>query len=199
MAHQRRTELPQWQALREQRQLSSANTIAALFAADRERRRTSTFEAAGLQIDLSRHAVDDRTWACLFDLARACELEGWRDRLFAGDPINNSEDRPAWHTALRTPPRAANAAKKIAAQRARAEDFAEQVRAGRCVGATGAPIDTVVCIGIGGSDLGPRLVTEALGAPSGSPALSFVTNIDPTEFTQALRYAQPEPTALICT
>jgi len=198
MATQRRTELPQWQALRERRQATQSTTIAALFAAERERRRANTIEAAGLSIDCSRHAIDDHTWARLFELARACEVESWRDRLLAGEHINNSEDRPAWHTALRTPPRDANAAKKIAAQRVRAEDFAEQLRAGRCLGATGAPIDTVVCIGIGGSDLGPRLVTEALGPLSGAPALHFVTNIDPTELTQALRHAQPERTALIC-
>lgn len=145
-----------------------------------------SFGAAGLRVDLSRHRVNAETLFLLLQLARAMDVEGWRDRLFAGEAINNTEQRAATHTALRG--RDAGQAPFL--------QYAERLRAGAVQGATGQSIDTVVCLGIGGSDLGPRLVTQALGTSTG-PRLQFVANIDPVELNDALASATPERTLIV--
>ncbi|MFO0207994.1 MAG: glucose-6-phosphate isomerase, partial [Betaproteobacteria bacterium] len=121
---------------------------------------------AGLRADLSRHWLAPDTLPLLLELAEQAELPAWRQRLFDGAVVNPTERRRAWHTALRS-----DADAGVVAARDRMLALADALRAGTLRGATGAPIDTVVCCGIGGSDLGPRLVTEALGAPSGATRL----------------------------
>ena len=185
-----------WRDAQQHQRRLATQPLSSLFAADAERPQRWVRAAAGVRVDLSRHLIDAGSLAQLLAIARAMKLEEWRARLLAGEPINNTEARPAWHTALRTAPHDRTQAASLAAERDRFLSFAEQIRAGQAEGATGRPIDTVICFGIGGSDLGPRLVTEALGPQSG-PRLHLVSNIDPVELDAALAGAQPDTTLLV--
>ncbi|UCG96923.1 MAG: glucose-6-phosphate isomerase [Burkholderiales bacterium] len=176
--------------------LSSFRLDAAL-RGDPARARSWRFEAAGIEADLSRNLATDETWRLLLALADAAQLARWRERLFAGEPINNTEGRPAWHTALRAAPADSGVARAVGEQRSRMLDFAERLRSRQVKGSTGKPIETVICIGIGGSDLGPRLVTTALGEASGPIRLHLVSNIDPVELDVALAEAAPESTLVV--
>jgi glucose-6-phosphate isomerase len=112
--------------------------------------------------------------------------------MFSGAKVNKSEGRPAWHTALRTPPSDAAVAKAVEEQRERFLAIADQLRAETARGR----LQDVIVIGIGGSDLGPRLATAALGRPSG-PRIHFVNNIDPVALDTALAGATPETSAVV--
>ena len=182
------TQLPAWSKLE---QLTSAATPAQGGMVPRQAGEL-VFEAAGLRADLSRHWLAPDTLPLLLELAEQAELPAWRQRLFDGAVVNPTEGRRAWHTALRTA-----ADPGVLAGRSRMLELAEALRAGTVRGATGAPIETVICCGIGGSDLGPRLVTEALGTPQGAIDLHFVTNVDPVESTAALAQARPERTLVV--
>ncbi|MCA3227956.1 MAG: glucose-6-phosphate isomerase [Burkholderiales bacterium] len=183
------TQFPAWSALARRTAAAPAPSYGALA---RKPAQELTVEAAGLRADLSRHWLADDTLPLLLELAEQAELPAWRQRLFDGAAINVTEQRRAGHTALRS-----DAEPALVAARGRMLALAEALRAGTLRGATGAPIDTVVCCGIGGSDLGPRLVTEALGPPSGAARLHFVANIDPVELAAALAQARPERTLVV--
>jgi glucose-6-phosphate isomerase len=191
------TTTPAWQALRRHREALSSFRLDAALRDEPTRARAWRFEAAGIEANLSRNLATDETWRLLLALAEAAELPRWRERLFAGEPINDTEGRPAWHTALRGAPADAAVARTVDEERRRMLGFAERLRAGQVTGSTGRPIETVVCIGIGGSDLGPRLVTTALGEPSGPVRLHFVSNLDPAELDAALAQAAPESTLIV--
>jgi glucose-6-phosphate isomerase len=194
------TDLPEWHALAQRRRALEPIRIADLFDDDPQRAQRFLFEAAGLTADLSRNRLDTGTLRALIALARAVGVEGQRDQLLSGAVVNTSEGRPAWHTALRSTaadPRVDNAsAVRLSAERERFLGFAEQLRAFAVSGSAGLPLNTVVCIGIGGSDLGPRLVTEALG-PVGPPHVRFAANLDPADLAAALAGANPHTTLLL--
>jgi glucose-6-phosphate isomerase len=191
------TDRPEWQTLAQRRLALDEIRLAALFEDDPQRVARFTCEAGPLSADLSRNRIDRGTLQALVALARAVGLEAQRDDLLGGAVVNTTEGRPAWHSALRTPPSDPATARALAEQRDRFLDFAEQVRAGQVRGAGGRPLDTVICIGIGGSDLGPRLVTEALG-PSSGPRVRFVSNLDSADLDDALHGCDPDATLLIC-
>ena len=188
---------PAWQALQRHRQSLSSFRLDAALRDDPARARSWRFEAAGIEADLSRNLATGETWKLLLALADAAELPRWRNRLFCGEPVNNTEDRPAWHTALRAAPADAGVARTVGEERRRMLDFAERLRGGQVRGSSGKAIETLICIGIGGSDLGPRLVTTALGETSGPVRLHFVSNIDPVELDAALAQAAPESTLIV--
>jgi len=191
------TKTATWQSLQRHREALSSFRLDAALRDDPARAHSWRFEAAGLVADLSRNLATAETLKLLLALAEAAELPRWRERLFAGAPINDTEGRPAWHTALRTAPADATVAGTVAQERRRVLDFAERLRAGQVTSSSGRPIETVICIGIGGSDLGPRLVTTALGETSGPIRLHFVSNIDPVELDVALAQATPESTLVV--
>ena len=191
------TSTPAWQALQRHRDALSSFRLDVALRDDPARARDWRIEAAGIEADLSRNLATSETWPLLLALADAAELPLWRERLFAGQPINDTENRPAWHTALRTPAADAGVARQVDDERRRMLDFASGLRAGTVRGATGKSIETVICIGIGGSDLGPRLVTAALGEATGPVRLHFVSNIDPVELDVALAHAAPETTLIV--
>jgi len=190
------SELPQWHALEEWRRSFASRTLASLLKVDSNRQPRWSFSAASIHADLSRNWIDENTFAALMALARARDLEKMRDALLGGEAVNTTEHRAAWHSALRTPPHDPSLARTLHEEQTLFLGFAEALRTGRILGSTGAPIDTVVCIGIGGSDLGPRLVTEALGSPTGPVRVRFVSNIDPVELATALEGARPEATVI---
>jgi len=190
------SELPPWRDLQERYRSFGARTLASLFKLEPERKTRWVFTGAGIRVDASRNWVDEPTFSALIALARACDLEKQRAALLSGEAINTTEHRAAWHSALRTAPDDPSVARTLNEEQTRFLGFAEALRAGRIVGSTGVAIDTLVCIGIGGSDLGPRLVTEALGRPSGPVRVRFVSNIDPVELATALEGARPEATII---
>lgn len=182
----------------------AATTLRELFAADPQRAASFTVEAAGLTLDYSKNRLGSVTLALLTALARERGVEMARDAMLAGERINTSEDRPALHTALRRP-----AGERIVVDgvdvmpavlevRTRMLDFAEAVRNGEWTGYTGEVITDVVNIGIGGSDLGPRMACAAL-AGYGHPrlAMHFVSNVDGAHLAGVLARVDPRRTLFV--
>ena len=192
-----------WAALEAQAKADAGGRIAALFDAEPDRLQRLTLEAAGLFLDLSKQPWSRAGFDAALALARAGDVEGHRARLFAGEMVNRTEQRPALHMALRAPDGAAYTAEgkpvspEVEATRGAMQAFAEGVRAGRIVGATGKPFRTIVHIGIGGSDLGPKLVWEALKPLEPPIDLRFVANIDGAEIAAALAGLDPAETLVI--
>ncbi|WP_114855841.1 glucose-6-phosphate isomerase [Brachybacterium sp. YJGR34] len=176
------------------------------FDADPRRAETFTHDAADLRVDLSKNLVTPRTRELLLQLAQEVGVEARRDAMFAGAHVNTTEDRAVLHTALRRPS-GASPALEVDGQQIDADvqetlqrvyDFARSVRSGEWTGVTGKRIETVVNIGIGGSDLGPVMVYEAL-KPLAQDGLSarFLSNIDPTDAYETTRDLDPETTLVI--
>ncbi|MFR9986338.1 glucose-6-phosphate isomerase [Corynebacterium striatum] len=187
------TAQPQWTALEQLFQEKKNLNLRELFAADASRATTLTFDAAGLHVDLSKNLVDADVLAALVDVARAADVEGRRDAMFAGEHLNNTEDRAVLHTALRKP---ADAELNVDGQNViadvhevldRMSTFADALRSGKWLGHTGERITTVVNIGIGGSDLGPAMASKALRAyEDAGVKAKFVSNVDPADMAAAL-------------
>ena len=152
-------------------------------------------------LDFSKNLITEPILATLLDLVREANVETFRDQMFSGKHINTSEDRAVLHIALRnfdewdiTEP----GVKEVSGVLAHIKEFSESVRSGAWKGYTGKPIDTIVNIGIGGSDLGPVMVTEALKAYSKRDLTAhFVSNIDGTHLAETLRISNPETTLFI--
>jgi glucose-6-phosphate isomerase len=192
-----------WTTLEAAARTDAGSRIERRFAAEPGRLQRLTLEAAGVFLDLSKQPWSRAGQDAALALARAADVEGHRTRLFAGEMVNRTEGRPALHMALRAPDGAAYSALgkpvsgEVEATRAQMRDFGESVRAGRIVGATGKPFRSIVHIGIGGSDLGPKLVWEAL-KPLGAPIdIRFVANVDGAEIAAALDGLDPAQTLVI--
>ncbi len=157
-----------------------------------------TFAGGGLVADFSKNRITDDTLRLLVQLAREAGVEHRRDAMFAGDIVNTTEHRAALHTALRAPDPRAPFHAQITAERARMARFARDVRSGVWRGHTGKRIRHIVNIGIGGSDLGPRMVVQAL-AHLRPPELKlhFVSNVDGADLAQTLACIDPEETLAI--
>lgn len=202
------TALPEWQALLAHHAATRFD-LRALFAADPARAQRLTFTAGDLVVDLSKHLVDDRALALLAGVATATGVEARRDAMFAGEPINVTEHRSVLHVALRKPAGASlvvdgvDVVADVHEVLGRMAAFADRVRSGAWLGHTGQPIRTVVNIGIGGSDLGPAMVTLALGAfgttaaDAPASAFHFVSNVDPADLAGVLQGADPATTLFI--
>ncbi|HGX93802.1 MAG TPA: glucose-6-phosphate isomerase, partial [Candidatus Tenderia sp.] len=154
--------------------------------------------------DYSKNRITDETLKLLFDLARMRDVKGWTERMFHGEKINFTEDRAVLHVALRNRSNRPifvdghNVMPQVNAVLAKMRQFSEQVRSGKWLGYTGKRITDVVNIGIGGSDLGPKMVCEAL-KPYSDWAIRahFVSNVDDTQLVETLRGLNPEQTLFI--
>ncbi|GAA3700086.1 glucose-6-phosphate isomerase [Microlunatus aurantiacus] len=174
------------------------------FAADPARAEAFTLTAGDLHVDLSKNLIDDAVLTALVDLAEQVGLAERRDAMFAGEKINVTEGRAVLHTALRDPAGAevlvdgTNVVPEVHEVLEKVYGFADRVRNGEWKGVTGKPIATVVNIGIGGSDLGPVMVYEAL-QPYVQKGLTarFVSNIDPTDVALKTADLDPETTLFI--
>jgi glucose-6-phosphate isomerase len=179
------TESPAWKALTTHYAAASALHMRDLFAADANRFATFSAEFEQIFLDYSKNRITAETMRLLFDLARQCGVEPMRDRMFAGDHINLTEDRAVLHVALRAKDRP-----EVQGVLEHMTTFSDQIRSG--------PIRDVVNIGIGGSDLGPVMVTEALKPYSKRDLnLHFVSNVDGTHIAETLRKLKPETTLFI--
>ena len=175
-----------------------------LFASDPERGERMTAEGAGILLDYSKNRLTDETLRLLMRLAKEAELGARIDAMFSGERVNVSEDRPALHVALRAPRHTSllvdgrNVVPEVHAVLDRMAVFAELVRAGKWLGQTGKPMRNIVNIGIGGSDLGPRMAYEALRHYSErSLRHRFVSNIDGTDFAESVQELDPAETLFI--
>lgn len=194
-----------WQRLEEHDGMLDKGLREA-FAEDPDRAKKLSFEAADLFVDLSKNLVSEETVGLLLDLANETGVCKRRDEMFAGAHINTTEDRAVLHTALRRP-KGASPALDVDGQNVDADvrevleriyAFANKVRSGEWTGVTGKKIETVINVGIGGSDLGPVMVYEALRplADAGIEA-RFISNIDPTDVGETTRDLDPETTLVI--
>lgn len=193
-----------WQALVRHQHDTHPVAMRTMFENDAGRFDRYSLDAAGLFLDYSKNRINDCTVELLITLARASKLQHRREAMFAGAPINETEGRAVLHVALRdqTSPTllvdGVNVLPLIREVRQRVYAFSESVRAEEWRGYTGQPITDIVNIGIGGSDLGPRMVCEALKAFA-HPRLTmhFVANIDGAELSDVLAEANPATTLFI--
>lgn len=197
------TMTPAWEAL-DGRADAFDPDLRAWFGADPNRATRWTIDGADLHVDFSKNLIDEGVLADLLALAEQTGVYDLRDRMFAGEHINVTEDRAVLHTALRRP---ATDELTVDGQDAIADvhevlnkvyDFAERVRSGEWTGITGKPVETVVNVGIGGSDLGPVMAYEAL-KPFVQDGLEcrFISNIDPTDAGETTKDLDPETTLVI--
>ena len=197
------TQTPAWGKL-EQLHQELAPNLREWFAQDPARAERYTYQLADLHVDLSKNLINDDVLAALLELAEQVDVAERREAMFNGEHINITEDRAVLHTALRRAEGdtlevdGQNVVADVHATLAKVYAFAEEVRSGVWRGVTGKPISTVVNIGIGGSDLGPVMVYEAL-APYRQPGLEcrFISNIDPTDCAETVADLDPETTLFI--
>jgi glucose-6-phosphate isomerase len=192
-----------WATLKSAAAQARDRHIADLFAAEPQRLERLSVEAAGLSLDLTKQPWSLSDLQSAIELARISGVESARGRMFAGEVINRSEGRPVLHAALRAPEGAdfhaagQPVSRDVDATRAAMRDFAAAIRSGQRAGATGQPFRAIVHIGIGGSDLGPRLIWEALRPLEPQIELRFAANVDPAELAQALAGLDPATTLVV--
>jgi glucose-6-phosphate isomerase len=198
------TSTPQWKALTAHFGDVGELHLRQLFADDAERAERLTAEAADLVVDYSKHRITTDTLPLLFDLARATGVEARRDAMFSGVHINSTEDRAVLHVALRMPADESltvdgqNVVGDVHAVLDRMGELSDRIRGGQWVGATGKRIRAVVNIGIGGSDLGPDMATEALADYAMADLTSrFVSNVDPVDLYAATKDLDPATTLFV--
>jgi len=198
------TETPAWQALAAHHVEIAGTSMRDLFDRDPERFGRFSLEVDGILLDYSKNRITEHTLALLVGLAREADLERWREAMFTGEKINGTENRAVLHTALRNrsndPVRVdgEDVMPAVGAVLDQMRRFSDAVRSGAWTGHTGRRITDVVNIGIGGSDLGPVMVSEAL-KPYAHPdiRLHFVSNVDGSHIAEALKAVAPETTLFV--
>ncbi len=188
------TQTTAWRALESHAASTDDATLGRLLAVP-GRRGACTVRGAGVTLDWSRQKADSDTLALLTRLALQQDWAGWRAKMFAGEPINVTENRAVLHVALR---RGDNAPEEVRASLAAMRRAAESLRSGSWKGATGKAIARIVHIGIGGSDLGPRMALDALDELRDAPLrFDFAANIDPADLGRVLARCDPERTLFV--
>jgi glucose-6-phosphate isomerase len=190
---------PAWQALIQHQYESSGFHMRDLFERDPQRFARYSLQLGDVLFDYSKNRITDKTMTLLFDLARQADLAESIAAMFSGQKINTTENRPVLHIALRNRSNdpiyvdGQDVMPEVNRVLGKMRSFSEAVRSGEWKGFTGMPITDIVNIGIGGSDLGPKMVCEAL-KPYARPGLRahFVSNVDSTDLVETLRIVNPE-------
>src|SRR5205085_11234228 len=198
------TQSPAWQALAAHHDKMASKHMRDLFKADPKRFENFSTRFKDILLDYSKNRINEETMRLLFALARQANLQDWIKRTFEGEKINITEDRAVLHVALRNRSNrpihvdGKDVMPDVNAVLAHMREFTQAVRSGTWTGYTGKHITDAVNIGIGGSDLGPVMATEAL-KPYGSPNLRvhFVSNIDGTHIVETTKHLNPETTIFI--
>ena len=195
---------PAWKALEQHHSEIGGRHLRDLFADDPGRGERLAAEAVGLYLDYSKNRVTDETLALLIQLAQESQVEERRDAMIRGEPINVSEHRAVLHVALRMPKGSSlvvggvDVVAQVHEVLDRMAEFANRIRSGEWKGYTGKPIRSVVNVGIGGSDLGPVMVYEALRYYTQRDlTFRFVSNVDSTDFVEATRDLAADETLFI--
>ena len=193
-----------WAALKAHHKKIQATNLKKLFAEDTKRGERFAVDAAGIYLNYSKNLITEKTVKLLFDLARESGVEERRDAMFRGEKINITENRAVLHVALRAPKDASivvdgkNVVPEVHAVLDKMADFSSRVRSGTWKGHTGRRIRNVINVGIGGSDLGPVMAYEALKFYSErSMTFRFVSNVDGTDFAEAVVDLDPAETLFI--
>ena len=198
------TNLPAWQALEKHYTKIRELHLRNLFADDPNRGESMTAEAVGIYFDYSKHRITNETLKLLLQLAEESNLRAHIDSMFNGEKINVTENRAVLHVALRAPEGESimedgqNVVPQVHTVLNKMSAFAARVRSGAWKGFSGKPVRNIINIGIGGSDLGPVMAYEALRNYSQrNLTFRFVSNIDGTDFAEAVRDLNPEETLFI--
>ncbi len=192
-----------WKALERHRKSMDKIVMRDLFATDKKRFARYSLSFNDMLVDYSKNRITDQTMALLFDLARQAGVEEYRDRMFRGDKINFTENRAVLHVALRNlsgkPIRVdgKNVMPDVFRVLEQMKKFSDAVRTGAWKGFSGKKITHVINIGIGGSDLGPVMITEALTPYHNGPEVRFVSNVDASDFVQKTKDLDPASTLFI--
>ena len=198
--------LPQtaeWQALQKHYETIKDSQMRDMFAKDPERFNKFSLKLENMLLDYSKNRINEETMKLLVDLAKASGIEEAREKMFTGEKINWTEGRAVLHTALRNRSNkpvmvdGKDVMPDVNAVLAKMKAFCAKVRSGEWKGFTGKKIKNVVNIGIGGSDLGPVMITEALKHYADGPEVYFVSNVDGTDFVETTKNLDPEETMFI--
>jgi glucose-6-phosphate isomerase len=198
------TQRPAWKHLSAHAKKIGKQHLRKLFSADPERGKRLAAEGAGIYLDYSKNRITDETLKLLLELAQECDLQTRIDAMFSGEKINTTEKRAVLHVALRAPEGTSilvdgkDVVPEVLEVLKRMGDFSTRVRSGDWKGFTGKRIRNVINIGIGGSDLGPVMAYEALKHYSDRDmTFRFVSNVDGTDFAEAVRDLDPAETLFI--
>ena len=198
------TSSPAWQNLQKHYETQKDVQMRDLFAQDPERFNKFSLEFGGLLLDFSKNRITAETLKLLLALAKDRDVPGWAKKMFTGEKINITENRAVLHIALRNRSNrpilvdGKDVMPEVNAVLEHMAKFSKAIRSGEWKGYTGKAITDFVNIGIGGSDLGPVMVTEALKPYSkGGPKAHFVSNVDGTHITETLKTLSPETTLFI--
>ena len=200
----RPTDLPSWQALNAQATSLSSQHLKDLFAADADRFAKFSISLPNVLFDYSKNLITEETKSLLLQLAKESDVESWRDKMFAAEHINATEDRAVMHVALRDQSAkpimidGEDARPAVQAELDRMQKLSDNLRSGAWTGFTQKTITDIVSIGIGGSNLGPLMVTEALAAFGDKKfAMHYVSNIDGVQIADVLAKLNPETTLFV--
>lgn len=198
------TQMNEWKQLEDHFAQIKDEHLRDMFAGDQNRASKFTIEEDGILFDYSKNRISEKTLSLLIKLAEACSLKEEIERMFSGEKINETENRAVLHTALRNRSgkpvmfEGKNVMDDVLAVLDKMKSFSDKVRSGEWKGYTGKEIKHIVNIGIGGSDLGPVMVTEALKPYSRRDIhLHYVSNIDGTHISEVLKAVDPETTLFI--
>jgi len=201
---QPRTALSSWKNLVTQAQSMKAQHMGELFHKNDQRFEQFSIKLAPFLLDYSKNLINTDTMSMLFNLAKECDVEGWREKMFAGEHINSTEDRAVLHVALRNRSskpfmlNGENINDNVQQALNHMKEFSDRVRQGDWLGYSGKRITDIVNIGVGGSNLGPQMVTEALKQYSDNIVnVHYVSNVDGTQIANVLRPLNPESTLFI--
>lgn len=199
-----RSELSSWQALEKSAESLKQQHLKSLFANDEKRFDKFSTQIPGILFDYSKQLIDDSSFAQLIKLAEQCDIAAWRGKMFSGEKINITEDRAVLHTALRNRSNSVvevdgeDVMPLVNAELEKIKAFTEKVRSGEWLGFTGKSVKDVVAIGVGGSNLGPQMATEALKAYADDTLnVHYVSNVDGVQLHQALAGLNPETTLFV--
>ncbi|MFT5003683.1 MAG: glucose-6-phosphate isomerase [Flavobacteriales bacterium] len=201
---QSRENLNSWQQLTKHAQLMKNQHMKDLFAKDSQRFSKFSIKLPSILLDYSKNAITEETISLLTDLAKECEVEKWREKMFSGERINKTEDRAVLHTALRDRSKkplwvdGKKISEDIEKTLEQVKKFSDDIRQGLWRGYSGERITDIVNIGVGGSNLGPQMVTEALKRFSDNCVnVHYVSNVDGTQIAEVLRPLNPEKVLFI--
>lgn len=199
-----RTKLASWQALQNSATKMKDVHLKDLFAANSARFQQFSTQIPGLLFDFSKQRVDETVFKQLISLAKECDIDTWRKKMFSGEKINITEDRAVLHTALRN--RAStplivdgeNITDAVNSELAKMKQFVNKVRSGQWQGYTGKAVKDVVAIGVGGSNLGPQMATEALASNADETLnVHYVSNVDGVQIASVLEKLDAETTLFV--
>ncbi|AXQ98305.1 glucose-6-phosphate isomerase [Pseudoalteromonas piscicida] len=199
-----RVDLDSWQKLSSSAQRVEQQHLKTMFANDAQRFEKFSRQISGVLFDFSKQRIDDQTFSEMMQLAKESDIALWREKMFSGEKINITEDRAVLHTALRNRANTpiyvdgVNVTEQVNAELEKLQVFSNRVRSGEWQGYTGKAVKDVVAIGVGGSNLGPQMVTDALAAYADDTLnVHYVSNVDGVQIASVLKGLDAENTLFV--